>query len=179
MKVNKIKFVTSTALTLMIIGTPLVKSSAMESNNVTNPEYKKEIEEFQKEYGKENEFKISYEDNEIKEEVNGATGEIKTTDKKTGKVEISNYFKDIEEDFRFLNMSEEEQKKYLKEEFQKEYGKENEFKMSYEDDEIKEEVNGATGEIKITDKKTGKVESFNYFKDIEEFKPIEAIEYNK
>lgn len=97
MKVNKIKLVTSTALTLMIIGTPLVKSSAMELNNEIDYKYLKE--EFQKEYGKENEFKITHEDNEIKEEVNGATGEIKTTDKKTGKVEWFNYFKDIEKEF--------------------------------------------------------------------------------
>ena len=63
-------------------------------------------------------------------------------------------------------MSDKEYVDYIKKEFQKEYGTENKFKVTYEDEYEKEEVNGATGEIKITDKETKEVFSYNYFEEL-------------
>ncbi|VFD71007.1 Uncharacterised protein [Clostridioides difficile] len=53
-------------------------------------------DEFQQGYGKEDKFKVVLDDEFTKEEVNGAKGIIKTTDKETGEVIIYNYFDELE-----------------------------------------------------------------------------------
>ena len=50
-----------------------------------------------------------------------------------------------------------------KESFKKQFGDENKFKVIYEDELTKEEVNGSTGECRVTIKDTGKVNEYNYF----------------
>ena len=125
-------------------------------------------EEFQQEYGTEDKFQTVYEDDEFKEEVNGATGVVRYTDKTTGEVEEYNYFEELEKDLAYSQMTDEERMAADKEEFQQEYGTEDKFQTVYEDDEFKEEVNGATGVIRYTDKTTGEVEEYNYFEECNE-----------
>ena len=122
-------------------------------------------EEFKQEYGTEDKFQTVYEDDELKEEVNGATGVVRYTDKTTGEVEEYNYFEELEKELAYSQMTDEERMAADKEEFHKEYGTEDKFQTVYEDDEIKEEVNGATGVIRYTDKTTGEVEEYNYFEE--------------
>lgn len=66
------------------------------------------------------------------------------------------------------DMSSEEYTAYEKEQFQKDYGTEDKFQTTYENDRIKEEINGATGVIRTTDKKTGEVSDWDFFKALDE-----------
>ena len=124
-------------------------------------------DEFMQEYGSEDVFKKVYEDDEYLEEVNGAKGIFRYTDKATNEVEEYNYFKELERELELSKLSADEQVKYLKDEFTQEYGSEDVFKKVYEDDEYLEEVNGAKGIFRYTDKATNEVEEYNYFKELE------------
>lgn len=59
----------------------------------------KEIQEtkqyIQDEYGTDNEFQTVYETETEKEEINPVTGEDRITDKKTNKIEVNNYFEQL------------------------------------------------------------------------------------
>ena len=57
----------------------------------------------------------------------------------------------------------------LRDEFQQGYGKEDKFKVVLDDEFTKEEVNGAKGIIKTTDKETGEVIVYNYFDELEKW----------
>ena len=188
MKIKNLKIKIAMALTVVMMGYPIIKASANQINldNTTLNTDKTEVEityenqeyvdflkdEFKKEYGTENKFKTIYEDNYVKEEVNGATTEFKTTNKETKEVDSYNYFDTLDQ--RLMN--EEESIKHLqeqidkaKEDFQKQYGTENKFKVIYKDNNTIEEVNGATGEYKITDLRTRNVtDTYNYFDELKE-----------
>ena len=126
-------------------------------------------DEFIKEFGSEDEFKKVYEDDEYLEEVNGAKGIFRYTDKITKEVEEYNYFEELENELKFSKLSADEQIQFMKDEFIKEFGSEDEFKKVYEDDEYLEEVNGAKGIFRYTDKITNEVEEYNYFEDISKY----------
>ena len=57
--------------------------------------------------------------------------------------------------------------KETKQYIQDEYGTDNEFQTVYETETEKEEINPVTGEDRITDKKTNKIEVNNYFEQLE------------
>ena len=84
------------------------------------------------------------------------------TNQETPKLETNNTISDM--DYNKYS----DYVKSEKEKFQTEYGTENKFNLVYEDEYEKEEVNGSTGETKITNKETGEVFVFNYFKDLDE-----------
>ncbi|WP_235667295.1 hypothetical protein [Clostridioides difficile] len=98
MKVKKFKSGIVMALTVIAIGTSLTNVSAMELNKSKEFEtkYNEMKRDFQEEYGKEDKFNITLDDEFTKEEVNGAKGIIKTTDKETGEVIVYNYFDELE-----------------------------------------------------------------------------------
>ena len=173
MKIKNLKIGIAMALTLVMMGAPMIKASASEVDK-SGVSYEEKLEyvnrekaEFQEEYGTEDKFKLVYEGDYFKEEVNGATGEIRITTK-SGEVQMLNFFKDLEEELKASQMSEEEYLAQEKVKFEKEYGTENKFKVTHEDEEIKEEVNGATGDIRITYKETGKVEKGNFYEATKE-----------
>jgi len=173
MKIKNLKIGIAMALTLVMMGAPMIKASASEVDK-SGVSYEEKLEyvnrekaEFQAEYGTENKFKLIYEGDYFKEEVNGATGEIRITTK-SGEVQMLNFFNDLEEELKASQMSEEEYLAQEKVKFEKEYGTENKFKVTHEDEEIKEEVNGATGDIRITYKETGKVEKGNFYEATKE-----------
>ena len=56
--------------------------------------------------------------------------------------------------------------KETKQYIQDEYGTDNEFQTVYETETEKEEINPVTGEDRITDKKTNKIEVNNYFEQL-------------
>ena len=58
--------------------------------------------------------------------------------------------------------------KEAKEVIKEQYGAENEFKTVYEDNDVKEEINGATGQYKLTDKKSNEVNEYNYYSEFDE-----------
>ena len=174
MKMKKLKTGTAMALTLVMMGAPMIKASAAEVEK-SGVSYKEKLEyvnnekaEFQEEYGKEDKFKLIYEDEFFKEEVNGATGEIRMTTTSTGEVQMLNFFNDLEEELKASQMSEEEYLAQEKVKFEKEYGTENKFKVTHEDESVKEEVNGSTGDVRITDKETGKVTVDNFYEATKE-----------
>ena len=125
--------------------------------------------EFTDEYGSEDTFKTIYEDDETKEEVNGAQGITRYTDKTTNEVEEYNYFDELDKSFKFSQLSKEEKLQFLKDEFASEYGTEDSFKTVYEDDEAKQEVNGAQGITRYTDKTTNQVDEINNFDDMSNY----------
>ena len=182
MKIKDLKIKIAMSLTLIMMGAPIVKVSAAETNsddilNMDGQQYTKFLtDEFHKTYGSEDKFKKIYEDSEVREEVNGKTGEMRTIDEKTNKVIDSyNYLQEVAEIADTDDMTKEEyvsdikdQIEEAKEDFQEEYGKENTFKKIYEDDTFKEEVNGATGEYRETYKDSGQVERFNYFSELDQ-----------
>lgn len=174
MKMKKLKTGTAMALTLVMMGAPMIKASASEVEK-SGVSYEEKLEyvnrekaEFQEEYGKEDKFKLIYEDEFFKEEVNGATGEIRMTTTSTGEVQMLNFFNDLEEELKASQMSEKEYLAQEKVKFEKEYGTENKFKVTHEDESVKEEVNGATGDVRITDKETGKVTVDNFYEATKE-----------
>ena len=122
--------------------------------------------EFSDEYGNEDEFKKVYEDDELIEEVNGAQGLIRYTDKETNEVNEYNYFQELDKSFKFSQLNNDEKIQFLKDEFTNRYGNEDEFKTIYDDDDVLEEVNGAQGITRYTDKATNQVEEINNFDDI-------------
>ena len=173
MKMKNLKIGTVMALALLMMGAPMIKASASEFSK-SQVSYEEKLEyvnrkkaEFQEEYGTEDKFKVIYEGEYFTQEINGATGEGRATTK-SGEVFISNYFEDLEEELKASQMSEEEYLAQEKVKFEKEYGTENKFKVTHEDEEIKEEVNGATGDIRITYKETGKVEKGNFYEATKE-----------
>ena len=182
MKIKDLKVRIAMALTLIMIGAPVVKASAAETNsdeflNMDEQQYTKFLtDDFHRTYGSEDRFKEVYADNEIREEVNGKTGEMRTMDAKTNQViESYNYLEEVEERADAENMTTEEyvsdikeQVEETKEAFQEQYGKDNTFKKIYEDNMLKEEVNGATGEYRETYKDSGEVETFNYFSELDQ-----------
>ena len=182
MKIKDLKIKIAMVLTLIMMGAPIVKVSAAETNsddilNMDGQQYTKFLtDEFHKTYGSEDKFKKIYEDSEVREEVNGKTGEMRTIDEKTNKVIDSyNYLQEVAEIADTDDMTKDEyvsdikdQIEEAKEDFQEEYGKENTFKKIYEDDTFKEEVNGATGEYRETYKDSGQVETFNYFSELDQ-----------
>lgn len=169
MKVKKFKTGVVSALTIMMIGASLINVSAMELND--NKEFETKYNEmkrdFQEEYGKEDKFNITLDDEFTKEEVNGAKGIIKTTNKVNNEVIVLNYFDEMKSGIEFELKPKEEKNAILRDEFQQGYGKEDKFKVVLDDEFTKEEVNGAKGIIKTTDKETGKVVVYNYFDELE------------
>lgn len=169
MKVKKFKTGVVSALTIMMIGVSLTNVSAMELNESKEFEtkYNEMKRDFQEEYGKEDKFNITLDDEFTKEEVNGAKGIIKTTNKVNNEVVILNYFDEMKSGIEFELKPKEEKNAILREEFQQGYGKEDKFKVVLDDEFTKEEVNGAKGIIKTTDKETGEVVVYNYFDELE------------
>lgn len=178
----KIGIVMTLALTIMVA--PTIKASALEPQtkaknpvdynktlNMTEEEYTKFLkEDFKETYGTENKFKTTYEDDHVKAEVNPATTEFKVTNKATNGVDSYNYFESLDERVKVSEMTKEEYTEYLKDQvtkekeaFKKQFGNENKFKVVYEDELTKEEVNGITGECKVTVKNTKEVNKYNYF----------------
>ncbi|HGM1147233.1 TPA: hypothetical protein ACMV9B_000884 [Clostridioides difficile] len=98
MKVKKFKSGIVMALTVMAIGASLTNVSAMELNKSKEFEtkYNEMKRDFQEEYGKEDKFNITLDDEFTKEEVNGAKGIIKTTNKVNNEVIVYNYFDELE-----------------------------------------------------------------------------------
>ena len=122
--------------------------------------------EFTDEYGNEDVFKKVYEDDELIEEVNGAQGLIRYTDKETNEVDEYNYFQELDKSFKFSQLNNDEKIQFLKDEFTNRYGNEDVFKTIYEDDDVLEEVNGAQGITRYKDKSTNEIEEINHFDDI-------------
>ena len=103
------------ALTLVMMGAPMIKASASEFSK-SQVSYEEKLEyvnrekaEFQAEYGTEDKY--------TKEEVNGATGDIRITYKETGKVEKGNFYEATKEQHKRYKMTEEQHDAYLKEQF--------------------------------------------------------------
>ncbi|MCC0644832.1 MULTISPECIES: hypothetical protein [unclassified Clostridioides] len=169
MKLKKLKTGMVMALTIIAIGTSLINVSAMELNRSEEFEikYSEMKKEFQEEYGKEDEFKVVLDDEFTKEEVNGAKGIIKTTNKMNNEVVVLNYFDEMKSGIEFELKPKAEKNAILRAEFQQGYGKEDKFKVVLDDEFTKEEVNGAKGIIKTTDKETGEVIVYNYFDELE------------
>lgn len=169
MKLKKLKTGMVMALTIIAIGTSLINVSAMELNRSEEFEikYSEMKKEFQEEYGKEDEFKVVLDDEFTKEEVNGAKGIIKTTNKMNNEVVVLNYFDEMKSGIEFELKPKAEKNAILRAEFQQGYGKEDKFKVVLDDEFTKEEVNGAKGTIKTTDKETGEVIVYNYFDELE------------
>ena len=104
MKIKDLKIRVAMALTLIMIGAPVVKASAAETNsdeflNMDEQQYTKFLtDEFHRTYGSQDKFRKIYEDSEVREEVNGKTGEMRTIDEKTNKVIDSyNYLQEVAE----------------------------------------------------------------------------------
>ncbi|MCR1952710.1 hypothetical protein NSA50_16925 [Clostridium sp. DSM 100503] len=100
--------------------------------------------------------------------VGGVYKNISTT---TGDVSLTQEYTDYDLtyediDAEFNSIESEEDLKALKDEFTQEYGSEDVFKKVYEDDEYLEEVNGAKGIYRYTDKSTNEVEEYNYFDEL-------------
>ncbi|HBF1598474.1 TPA: hypothetical protein KQD02_001400 [Clostridioides difficile] len=169
MKVKKFKSGIVMALTVMAIGASLTNVSAMELNKSKEFEtkYNEMKMDFQEEYGKEDKFNITLDDEFTKEEVNGAKGIIKTTNKMNNEVVVLNYFDEMKSGIEFELKLKAEKNAILRDEFQQGYGKEDKFKVVLDDEFTKEEVNGAKGIIKTTDKETGEVIVYNYFDELE------------
>ncbi|AUA36062.1 Uncharacterised protein [Clostridioides difficile] len=169
MKVKKFKSGIVMALTVMAIGASLTNVSAMELNKSKEFEtkYNEMKRDFQEDYGKEDKFNITLDDEFTKEEVNGAKGIIKTTNKMNNEVVVLNYFDEMKSGIEFELKAKAEKNAILRDEFQQGYGKEDKFKVVLDDEFTKEEVNGAKGIIKTTDKETGEVIVYNYFDELE------------
>ncbi|AYD20469.1 TPA: hypothetical protein KN209_002717 [Clostridioides difficile] len=169
MKVKKFKSGIVMALTVMAIGASLTNVSAMELNKSKEFEtkYNEMKRDFQEEYGKEDKFNITLDDEFTKEEVNGAKGIIKTTNKMNNEVVVLNYFDEMKSGIEFELKPKAEKNAILRDEFQQGYGKEDKFKVVLDDEFTKEEINGAKGIIKTTDKETGEVIVYNYFDELE------------
>ncbi|PBF76983.1 hypothetical protein [Clostridioides difficile] len=169
MKVKKFKSGIVMALTVMAIGASLTNVSAMELNKSKEFEtkYNEMKRDFQEEYGKEDKFNITLNDEFTKEEVNGAKGIIKTTNKMNNEVVVLNYFDEMKSGIEVELKPKAEKNAILRDEFQQGYGKEDKFKVVLDDEFTKEEVNGAKGIIKTTDKETGEVIVYNYFDELE------------
>ncbi|NMS90864.1 hypothetical protein HGQ85_13090 [Clostridioides difficile] len=169
MKVKKLKNSVVSALTIMMIGASLTNVSAMELNKSKEFEtkYNEMKRDFQQEYGNEDKFNITLDDEFTKEEVNGAKGLIKTTNKVNNEVVVLNYFDEMKSGIEFELKPKEEKNAILRDEFQQGYGKDDKFKVVLDDEFTKEEVNGAKGIIKTTDKETGEVVVYNYFDELE------------
>lgn len=56
----------------------------------------------------------------------------------------------------------------IKKDVQKRCGTENELKVVYENDEVKQELNPATGEYRLTNKENNESISYNYYNDIDQ-----------
>ncbi|UWD48383.1 hypothetical protein NYR90_17795 [Clostridioides difficile] len=169
MKLKNLKTGMVMALTIIAIGTSLINVSAMELNRSEEFEikYSEMKKEFQEEYGKEDKFKVILDDEFTKEEVNGAKGIIKTTNKMNNEVVVLNYFDEMKSGIEFELKPKDEKNAILRAEFQQGYGNEDKFKVVLDDEFTKEEVNGAKGIIKTTDKETGEVIVYNYFDELE------------
>ena len=168
-------------LALAVIVAPTIKASALEPNNtvdydttlnMTPKQYYNEFlrDDFKNSYGNDDIFKTTYEDDHVKAEVNPYTTEFRVTNKATNGVDSYNYFESLDERLKVSQMTEEEYCDYLKnqggkekESFKKQFGDENKFKVIYEDELTKEEVNGSTGECRVTVKDTKEVSEYNYF----------------
>lgn len=103
MKVKKFKSGIVMALTVMAIGASLTNVSAMELNKSKEFEtkYNEMKRDFQEDYGKEDKFNITLDDEFTKEEVNGAKGIIKTTNKMNNEVVVLNYFDEMKSGIEF------------------------------------------------------------------------------
>lgn len=183
MKIKDLKIGIVMTLALAVIVAPTIKASALEPQtnvknqvdyttlDMTEDEYTKFLkEDFRKTYGNENKFETTYEDDHVKAEVNPYTTEFRVTNKATNGVDSYNYFESLDERLKVSQMTEEEYCDYLKnqggkerEAFKRQFGNENKFIITYEDENTKEEVNGSTGECRVTIKDTGKVNEYNYF----------------
>ena len=186
MKIKDLNIKIAMALTLVMMGSPAVKAFAAETNteskttneilSMDGQTYSKFlIDEFHRECGTEDTFTKVYEGDGIREEVNGKTGEVRTIDTKTNKkIDSFNYIEEVKKVQDAEDITQEEYKNDIKEqveeakkEFHEEYGNEDKFNKIYEDNYIKQEVNGKTGEFKETYKGTGLVDTFNVLKDLD------------
>lgn len=186
MKIKDLNIKIAMALTLVMMGSPAVKVFAAE--NTTEPKTTNEIlnmdgqtytnfliDEFHREYGTTDTFKKVYEGEGIREEVNGKTGEVRTVDTKTNKeIDSFNYIDEVNKLQDDEDTTKEECKNDIKEqveevkkEFHEQYGNEDKFVIVYQDNEVKDEINGKTGEFKETYKDTGKVETYNILEEFD------------
>lgn len=97
MKIKDLKIKIAMALTLVMMGAPVVKAFAAEPKTtddflqMDNKEYMTYIgEEFREKFGAKDEFQTTFEDSAVIEQVNGKTGEVKAMEKGTNE-EIYDY----------------------------------------------------------------------------------------
>lgn len=97
MKIKDLNIKIAMALTLVMMGAPVVKAFAAEPKTtddflqMDNKEYMTYIgEEFREKFGAKDEFQTTFEDSDVKEQVNGKTGVVKAIEKGTNE-EIYEY----------------------------------------------------------------------------------------
>lgn len=90
-------------------------------------------------------------------------------------IEARNTRDNFTEDTSFEEYFSDEQIKLIKVEFQERYGIEDKFKITEENSEIRTEVNGARGIIRITNLNTNEVDTLNYFELIDELNVENSI----
>ena len=207
MKIKDLKIKIAMALTLVMMGAPVVKAFAAETNtndvlsNVTGEQYTDYLRDvFTKSLGTDGTFKTTYEDSKVKEEANGKTGEVRTTDKSTNKViDTYNYLdilKQREEDYApitteytatqeeystldgqaYLGVDDEvlsssdlkKEVDEIKKEIKEKYGKENKLQVVSDDGHVVQELNGVTGEYRLTYKDDNTSCSYNYFNELDQ-----------
>lgn len=207
MKIKDLNIKIAMALTLVMMGAPVVKAFAAETNtndvlsNVTGEQYTDYLRDvFTTSLGTDGTFKTTYEDSKVKEEANGKTGEVRTTDKSTNKViDTYNYLdilKQREEDYApitteytatqeeystldgqaYLGVDDEvlsssdlkKEVDEIKKEIKEKYGKENKLQVVSDDGHVVQELNGVTGEYRLTYKDDNTSCSYNYFDELDQ-----------
>lgn len=207
MKIKDLNIKIAMALTLVMMGAPVVKAFAAETNtndvlsNVTGEQYTDYLRDvFTTSLGTDGKFKTTYEDSKVKEEANGKTGEVRTTDKSTNKVidtynyldilkqreedyaPITNEYTATQEEYSTLDgqaylgvddevLSSSDLKKEvdeIKKEIKEKYGKENKLQVVSDDGHVVQELNGVTGEYRLTYKDDNTSCSYNYFDELDQ-----------
>lgn len=205
MKIKDLNIKIAMALTLVMMGAPVVKAFAAETNtndvlsNVTGEQYTDYLRDvFTTSLGTDGTFKTTYEDSKVKEEANGKTGEVRTTDKSTNSVidtynyldtlkqreedyaPITNEYTATQEEYSTLDgqaylgvddevLSSSDLKKEvdeIKKEIKEKYGKENKLQVVSDDGHVVQELNGVTGEYKLTYKDENTSCSYNYYDEL-------------
>lgn len=105
MKIKDLNIKIAMALTLVMMGAPVVKAFAAEPKTtddflqMDDKEYMTYIgEEFREKFGAKDEFQTTFEDSDVKEQVNGKTGVVKAIEKGTNeKIYEYNYLDSLKE----------------------------------------------------------------------------------
>ncbi len=105
MKIKGLNIKIAMALTLVMMGAPVVKAFAAEPKTTSdflqmdNTEYMTYIgEEFREKLGAKDEFQTTFEDSDVIEKTNGKTGEVKAIEKGTNKeIYDYNFFESLKE----------------------------------------------------------------------------------